>query len=154
MRTAILGLLAGSAVFIYGFSRHDQNQMHHFIANQEMHYFADHRRSEQKAYALGILGSAIMTVSVKHLWNQRKPVTQKRPINKFRETLQLMTGLGLVAIGMETHDLGAHYDQTLTHPKFTNLTATDHHKETLGFLVGMVGTTLATSASKEFWKHR
>lgn len=86
-----------------------------------------------------------MTASIKHLLVRRKPEAQQEPISKFRKSLQIVTGAGLIIAGAELHELGGRFDQREIrgpHRFGTN----DNHKEHLGFLVGASGTVLLTSS--------
>ena len=146
MKSAILGLIAGGLLFAYGVKNSDQNYRVYRMPSQTFSYYADYTESESKAFGLGVLGSAVMTVSAKHLWNQRKPRKSQDSVRKLRESIQILAGLGLMASGFELHDLGSRYDQTVVHGS-RSFSPSNHSKERLGFMVGMVGTSLFTSSA-------
>ena len=154
MKTGILGVLIGSALFVGGFIHHDKGQTVYLASwDPNPYIYADPTDVESMGFAVGMAGTMIMTASVKHLWNQRKPKTKRQPVDKFRETLQILAGAGLIIAGAELHELKGEFDQTYRTDTW-NRSIADGHKEHLGFFVGAVGTAMLTNSAKNLWDGR
>lgn len=156
MKAGILGLLAGSFLFVSGLRDIDDNYtVEYWPERDSQHYFsADYDVPESKAYLRGIAGSALITLSIKHLLNQRNPKNYQEPTGKFREALQIFLGVGLMTAGFELKDLGPSYDQTVLFRGQYSDPAVDHQKEYYGFMVGAVGAAMATYSTKVIWDGR
>ncbi len=158
MKIGILGLLAGSFLFVSGLRGIDDNYTVEYWPErtQQIYFSADEDVPESMAFLRGIAGSSLITLSVKHLWDQRKPKVRQEPVKKFREALQIFLGVGLMAAGFELKDLGPRYDQTVLFRGNKTLTdpAVDHQKEYYGFMVGAVGAAMTTYSTKVLWEGR
>ena len=156
MKTGILGLLAGSFLFVSGLRGIDDNYTVEYWPERDyqIYFSADYDVPESKAYLRGIAGSALITLSIKHLLNQRNPKADQKPTRKFREALQIFLGVGLMMTGFELKDLGPSYDQTVLFRGQYSDPAVDHQKEYYGFMMGAVGAAMSTSSSKVLWDGR
>ncbi|MCE2440546.1 MAG: hypothetical protein J4F39_14100 [Candidatus Latescibacteria bacterium] len=156
MKIGILGLLAGSFLFVSGLRGIDNNYTVEYWPErtQQLYFAADEDVPESMAFLRGIAGSSLITLSVKHLWNQRKPKIRRDPVNKFRESLQVFLGVGLMAAGFELKDLGPRYDQTVLFRGNRALSdpAVDHQKEYYGFMIGAVGSAMTTYSANTLWE--
>jgi hypothetical protein len=158
MKLSIFGFLIGTGLFGGGFVHHDTNyevQTLHSAPDTWSHQY-DLSTKENKAYVIGTVGAAIMTLSVQHLLAQRKAEEpgQDKAIGKFRTALQMLAGAGLWEAGLWFHELGGRDDRIevrFYEGREFREKGRDDIREHLGYFVGTLGTVYFTSAAKDMW---
>ena len=120
MKLALLGALLGCGMFIGGFARHDVNYTggpgYRLVEANGNRYKVPpgglSAADENHAFLMATAGAVILTVSLKHLWNQRRG-EPKRPYGKFQLSRDLTAGFTLWMIGANTHDYGRYENDGL-----------------------------------------
>lgn len=170
MKLAIFGALLGSGLFIGGFIRHDINYTGgpNFITVGSGPY--EHRvphgtggimagDNENHAFLVATAGAAILTISLKQLWNHHKGKPEK-PYGKFQLSRDLAAGFTLWMVGVNTHDWGTFENDGLVSWRNPNgqwgpyIDRRYQMPERLGFAGGMLGTIWMSAATKQYWDTR
>lgn len=168
MKLAVLGALIGSGFFIGGFARHDINHNSGdspfdimWTATNEQYtvpgfFYTD--SPEHRGYELGMFGAAVLTISVKHIWDRRKGKTEvKKHYGKIRKALDVLIGGSLVVAGAKLHDYGRWENDGLVRWQKEDGTwgpFQDRKKNTpehLGFAVGTLGAVWFSLPIKHSW---
>ncbi len=158
MKTGILGLLAGTFLFVGGFLSHDDNYSVSAVwrGGNVVSWDSDDDNGENLGYVAGTVGAAIVTLSVKRLLNQQKPKANisKKSMDKFRLTFQFFAGAGLWESGLWLHELGKIDDQVSLYTyedRAYSAKGRDDIREHLGFAVGAFGASVFAYSAKQLW---
>ena len=169
MKTAILGALIGTGLFIGGFVYHDQDYrgnpdtdlgLTYAITNDGTFVGYDTDSKENGAYVVGMVGAAILTASLKHAWNQHSDKKSTNPYGKFRATLDFLVSSGCLISGANLHDHQWESDGYVGRrlgdgtwiafePELRK-----NNEEHLGFALGTIGAVWFGATVKHGWDTR
>lgn len=170
MRIEILGILIGSGLFIGGALEHDTrfNGDHNSYYKRYSGTFGDRNRDwytlvatgdrEAIAYWTAMAGATILTISLKHLWNQKNPKVAKQPYKRFRLLRDLAVGTGLVIGGYALHDVDSDWDLPRVSQRADGsweiLSWDSTPEEHWGFAMGALGAVWLGASTKHAWDLR
>ncbi len=167
MQLSILGALLGTGLFVGGFVYHDV-QFYEFRKADAVrvspngYVMFESSNQEENAYAIGMAGAAVLTLSLKHIWDSRKNKSSHQAYSKFRKTLDLLLGTGFLIGGIGAHD--KHWDRDS--PRWSSRNADDpdsewrmyqkagNVEEHFGFALGALGAVWLTASVKHAWDLR
>lgn len=156
MKMSIFGLLIGTGLLGTGFTYHDEDVSTNTLFYQR---YSKDRVSEDRAYAIGMVGAAITAISIKSILNKIEP-DKPCPIKKFRLTCQFLLGTGMAASGVGLHEIGGPHDY-LPSWEFSEdgawrqrVSYEENYKEHMGYGIGAVGSALIGLTIKEIWDNR
>ncbi len=161
---AIFGVLLGSGLFVGGFINHDVNYTggpdYRIIdIDGDRYRVTPGSNGENRAFLVATAGAAILTVSLKHLWKQRRGAP-KRPYGKFQLSRDMAAGFALWMVGINTHDYGREVNDGWVSRRNANgewgpfQDLRYQEPERLGFAGGMLGSVWMSAAAKHYWDAR
>ena len=106
---------------------------------------------EHTGYVMGVVGAAILTLSIDRLKNKDRPV--KKAVSKFRRTMGILAGTSALVGGQILHERGDDDDLVLfigPSPEFRlqYLDVRNNPREHLGFFLGAAGASFITFSVK------
>ncbi len=114
---------------------------------------------ENHAFLVATAGAAILTVSLRQIWNQRKG-DPKQAYGKFQLSRDMAAGFTLWMIGANTHDYGRYENDGLVNRRNANgewgpyQDLRYQEPERLGFPGGLSGAIWMSASVRHFWDTR